>query len=385
MTSLNDQKKENIIDDEEYMAQEEAKEYIIEKEDTYMDEEYNEDDYLDEDIYMEEYEMNVKNKKIKKETKEENDNNKKEDNENKQLQQEEKEMKKEVQQVETETNKEMQQEDKEMNKKVRADLSARTGKKRYTYDEMMGMNNVDLSNIDLTLIGFFNSLPIYSITKEMRFHFPNRCNVHFNKRRVRPKAVISDDPVLVKKLRSCLSKISPQNMESMTKQINEILGSQNYDWKDVSEHVYTSAIDNIFLVDIFVKLMIELNKTRSQLIHHMHHLIKEEVYKPRVFENTLSEDGVGKNKRYQLSNSILITEIFMQGKYSEKYMLGLLDYWLSSINVDNLIPLEILIKILPKLTKLQISKELVEKLNSVSKDKAYPTRLRLLLNLPKKT
>lgn len=254
----------------------------------------------------------------------------------------------------------------------------------YPYNVLLAMNNMDLSNIDLTLIGFFNSLPTYQITKEMRFHFPNKNNIHFNKRRIRPKAVISDDPVLVKKLRSCLSKISPQNMTSMTKQINEILGAQNYDWKDVSEHFYVSAIDNIFLADIFVKLMIELDKTNSDLIHHMHHLIKDQVYKPRVFENTLSEDGVSKAKRYQISNSLLITDIFVQKKYSSKYILSLLDYWLSSITPDNLISLEILIKIMPKLVDLDMPTELIEKLKSVSQDKAYPTRLRLLLNLPKR-
>lgn len=254
----------------------------------------------------------------------------------------------------------------------------------YQHDIMIGINNADLNNIDTSLIEFFNNLPAYPITKEMRYHFPNKYNVHFNRRRTRPKMIISDDPILVKKLRSSLSKISNQNMVSMTKQINDILGTQNYDWKDVSEHFYVSAIDNIFLVDIFVKLMIELDKTRPGLIHHLHHLIRDEIYKPRVFDNTLSEEGISKGKRYQISNSLLTCEIFIQGKYSPKYMLELLDYWLTAVNPDNLIPLEILIKIVPKLGNLNMTTELIEKLKSVSQDKSYPTRLRLLLNLPKK-
>ena len=104
----------------------------------------------------------------------------------------------------------------------------------YPYDIMLSLNHPDLSNLDLTLLGFFNSLPTYAVTKDMRYHFPNKHNIHFNKKRVRPKNVISDDPEVLKRLRSCLSKITDQNFDRMTEQINEILTSKNYDWKDVS-------------------------------------------------------------------------------------------------------------------------------------------------------
>lgn len=252
----------------------------------------------------------------------------------------------------------------------------------YDYETLLRLNSPNLSNLDLTLIGFFNTLQSYQITKEMRFHFPNKHNIHFNRRRVRPKAVISNDPIVLKKLRSCLSKISPQNMDSITGQITEILSAQDYDWKDVSEHFYASAIDNIFLVDVFVQLMIQLNETNHQLIHHLHHLIQNQVYQPRSFTDTLSEEGEHKAKRWQISNGLLITEIYQQNRYSREYLIKILNHWMDSITKDKLIPLEILIKVVPKLSEADLPPEMSGKLKEIGQNKDFPMRLRLLLTLP---
>jgi len=253
----------------------------------------------------------------------------------------------------------------------------------YHYDMLLSMNDPNLSNIDLTLAGFFLNLPSYTITKEMRFHFPNKNNVHFNRKRTRPKTVISNDPEVLKNLRACLSKITEQNFDTMTEKINKIL-SADYDWKDVSSQMYLSVIDNIFLVPIFVKLMTKLESEYTTLIHHFHHLILDQLYHPREFSDSLSESGVNKTKRWQISNALLMTEIFTQKKYSPKFMIEVINYWLGIISLENLIPLEILIKVIPKCGDLTMPEELVTRLKEISNDKTYPNRLRLLLNLPRK-
>lgn len=254
----------------------------------------------------------------------------------------------------------------------------------FDYQQVLEYNNHDLSNLDLTMVGFFSQLPDYHITKEMRFHFPNKFNIHFNKRRVRPKTVISDDPEVLKRLRSCLSKISDQNFDTMAKQINDILSAANYDWKDVSAQVYFQVIENIFLVPVYVKLLKELEQEYSKLVHHFHQLILEQLKCPQQFKDSLSEAGRDKTKRWQISNGLLIIEIFNQGKYSQQFMQETLKFWLGEISLENLVPLEVLIKVLPKLKELEVPEDLKTKLKEISNDKSYPNRLRLLLNLPRR-
>jgi hypothetical protein len=255
---------------------------------------------------------------------------------------------------------------------------------KYKYDTLMSYNNADLSNLDLTLVGFFQSIAPYAITKEMRYHFPNKHNIHFNRKRARPKSIISDDAEVLKKLRACLSKITDSNFESMTEQVVKILSAKNYDWTDVSNHMYLSIIDNIFLAPIFVKLLCELETEYTKLIHCFHHIIISEIDTPKVFQDTITELGVDKSKRWQFSNSLLLVELYNQKRYSSEFMVKTINKWLESASVDNPIPLEILIKILPKCKSLELTPNVAKKLQEISQDKTYPTRLRLLLTLPQK-
>tara|TARA_R100001163_G_C5068366_1_gene208519 strand:+ start:10891 stop:11844 length:954 start_codon:yes stop_codon:yes gene_type:complete len=256
--------------------------------------------------------------------------------------------------------------------------------KIYPYDLILAINNPDLSNLDLTLCGFFSSLPLYNITKEMRFHFPNRNNIHFNKKRTRPKSVISEDPEVLKSLRSCLSKITEQNFDTMVSRITDILNGKDYDWNDVSRHVYLSVIDNIFLAPIFVNLLVKLEPKFPKLIHHLHRMIQKQIFEPEEFKDTISESGQNKTKRWQISNALLVSELYIQKCYSPNFIIKKIEYWLNKATIDNTIPLEILIKIIPKLKDLNIPSEVNSKLKEISEDKTYPTRLRLLLTLPKK-
>lgn len=253
----------------------------------------------------------------------------------------------------------------------------------YDYDTLIGLNHPDLSSLDLKLVTFFNSLPVYPITKEIRFYYPNKFNMHFNKNRIRPKSVISNDPMITKKIKSTLSKVSHQNIEKMTIQLEDLLSQQDdFDWTDIAELFYASIVDNILMVELFVKILKKLEEKYPKLVHHVHHLILKQLYHPRLFKDSLSESGASKAKRWQIANGVLIAQIYHQKSYSKAFLVRILNLWLSEASPDNLIPLEILVKVLPVLEGVRLDKSIRDKLLQLSKEKAYPSRLRLLLNLP---
>lgn len=253
----------------------------------------------------------------------------------------------------------------------------------YDYDTLMGLNHPDLSSLDLKLTTFFNQLSSYQITKEIRFYYPNKFNIHFNRNRVRPKTLISNDPEIKKKIRSTLSKVSNQNIEKMTNHIMDLLSQQDdYDWTDISELFYVCIIDNIFLVDLFIQILKRIEEKYPKLIHYVHHLINRQLYHPRQFENTLSESGQARSKRWQIANGLLIVHIYLNRNYSKPFLLRTLRLWLSEASPENLIPIEIMVKAMPKLKREAIDRDISEKLKIISQDKSYPTRLRLLINLP---
>lgn len=260
--------------------------------------------------------------------------------------------------------------------------------KVYDYDMLMGLNHPDLSALDVNLISFFNDLPSYQITKEIRYFYPNKFNIHFNRNRARPKTVVSNDPEITKKLRSNLSKVSDQNIDKMTDRIKELLTQQeDFDWKDISLLFYEIIIQNIFFVNLFVNILKILEPKHPKLIHHIHHLIINQVYHPRTFKDTLSEPGENKAKRWQVSNGLLIAQIYKARKYSQLFMEKILKMWLSRTSPESLVPLEILVKVIPELKKekgFKLEKSISEKLTAISQDKSYPGRLRLLLTLPSK-
>lgn len=255
----------------------------------------------------------------------------------------------------------------------------------YDYDTLIGLNHPDLSGLDLKLVSFFNSLPVYPITKEIRYYYPNKFNIHFNKNRIRPKAVVSNDPEIRKRIRSTLSKVSNQNIDKMTDHILELLAQQDdYDWKDISELFYAIILDNIFFVDLFVHILKKIEEKYPKLIHHIHHLIINQLYHPRQFNDNLSESGTDHSKRWEIANGLLIVDIYHKKNYSRQFLLRTINLWLSEASHEHLVPLEILVKALPKLEGVSLGKDISDKIRLISQDKVYPSRLRLLLNLPQK-
>lgn len=257
----------------------------------------------------------------------------------------------------------------------------------YDYETMMSLNHPDLSNIDMNLKTFFSSLPPYQITKEIRFHYPNKFNVYFNRRRSRPQTILSNDPLVLKSLRSSLSKISPQNFESITEQIIGILGDSEYNWEEVSELFYTNIIDGIFMVDVWVKLLGQLEKKYPSLVRYLHHQVIKQSIEPRNFQDHFTETAEDKYKRWQINNAFLIIQLYTAKKYSQNFLIAAIAHWIDLINPENLVPLEILVKILPKLKgkRIPYSEQSLKKLIDISQDKTYSSRLRLLLEIPTNT
>jgi len=63
----------------------------------------------------------------------------------------------------------------------------------------------------------------------------------------------------------------------------------------------------------------------------------------------------------------------------------MIQYWLSNVDYEHQLPLEILVKILPYLngTPLVFSEDIQKRVKEIVADKTYPARLRLTLVLPK--
>ena len=258
----------------------------------------------------------------------------------------------------------------------------------YDFETMMTFNHPDLSNIDLHMIDFFSKLPVYPITKEIRFHYPNKFNYHFNKRKVRPQTIISSDPEILKRLRSNLSKLSEQNIDTITENIKQLLGHGHHDWKQIADLFYVITIDNVnsketLLTSIYVKLLVKLEKYYHFLLHYLHQKIKNQVYHPHSFTDTFSESGKDKEKRWRISNCLLILEIFHQGKYKKEFLQEVLNHIASQISYENTLPLEVFVIVLRKMKPGEIPDEISKKLMETAEDKNYPARLRLLLDLPK--
>lgn len=256
----------------------------------------------------------------------------------------------------------------------------------YDLKTLLNMNNVDLTLDDTSLISFLTTINNFKITKEMRFHYPNKHNVHFNRLKARPKNIICQDPEIIKNIRSLLGKISVQNYDTIKDKIVDLCKNNSVCWDELSKYIHNIIIDNIFIIDAYINLLIDLEKNGfKKLIYNIHQLIVEQINNPKNFENdTLSETAIDKVKRWKISNSILLVNLFNRGKYSKEFLNKQLDHWVSEININNQQNLEILLKIVPLFAndKLPIMNDNVKtKLQNIIDNKAYPSRFRLMLQI----
>lgn len=259
-------------------------------------------------------------------------------------------------------------------------------KRHYDYKTIIDINSKNLCLDNSELVNFFDNLCSYKITKDMKQQYINKKNKYFNKEEKRPKSIICDDSEIIKNIRSLLGKISVQNYDTIRDKIVDICDGKNISWKELSEQFYTIIIDNIFIIDIYVKLLIDLeNKGYIKLIYNIHHLIIDQIKNPRNFTvDSLSETGVDKIKRWKISNAILLTTLFNNNKYSKDFINKQIDHWLSLININNCLELEILLKIVPLFDKNKypvMNDDIKGKMNEIKNNKSYPGRIRLMLEI----
>jgi hypothetical protein len=260
----------------------------------------------------------------------------------------------------------------------------------YTIDDLFNLNKPDLIQLTPKVIQFFKSLAEKSsqLKKDTKSHYPNRNNIFFHPRKMRITIIACQDPDIIKKIRSILGKITPHNYDSLKDQLVEFLHNckkEKVSLPQIALLLYGNIIDNIKLVDIYVKLLIELEPIFPNIIYHIHESIVKQINTPQNFDkDTFTETAVDKIKRWTISNSLLLTHIYLKGKYTSKFYNSILRNWLNTTTPDNLIGIEIIAKLIPFLNKKHFETDVLEKLITIFNDKSYPARLRFLIDLKDK-
>lgn len=253
----------------------------------------------------------------------------------------------------------------------------------YTYDEFMDFNNPDLSGWNYKITRTFFQISQCNgqnhISKEVKNNYPNKFNIYFNKKRWRKK-IQSSDPEILKRIRSILGKVSPSTIDTMQDQIIDLLETHPHNWESVSTLFFENILDNVFVVDIYARLLIKLEHKFPILLHHIHHLSRKQVKEPTKYDvDTFRESAEDRTKRCVVANALYIIEMFYRGKYSRKYLNQTFKSWLDQASPENTFYLEVIVKVLQKIKKTNLDQEVLEKLTQFSNDKSYPGRLRFLL------
>jgi len=243
-----------------------------------------------------------------------------------------------------------------------------------------------VDGLDDRIVAFFFQMTTFDATPEMRKHYPNKLNIYFNHRRKRRKPpIISNDPKIIQKIRGSLSKLGTVNVEHTYQYLQTIFRAVlvQEEWDEIAHLFYLNMLDNIFIIDAYLNLLIKLEDNFPDLIAKIHTIIYSEINHPTQYKDTILEEGAHKTKRYQIANGMLVAYIYNKGKYTKQFLFKCVEDWVTQINPTNLIGLEILVKMLPVL-KTNLKNNVSEILSNISQDKSYPARLRLLLTLPKK-
>ena len=260
---------------------------------------------------------------------------------------------------------------------------------KYTTNLLLEMNDPVLTDLDDKIIAFFFQIVNFDATPEMKKNYLNRNNLYFSHQRKRRKPpVVSNDPKIIQKIRGYLSKLSTSNVDKTYQYLQQILKTilVKEEWSEIAKLFYFNMVEIVAhfqIIDAYLNLLAKLEPNFPELVARLHFKISEEMKNPTKFQDSVLEEGNHKTRRYQINNGILIAHIFNKGKYSKEFISECLEKWVSKIGPDNLMGLEILVKILP-LLKIELNNELPKMLERISKDNSYPARLRLLLTIPKR-
>ncbi len=249
---------------------------------------------------------------------------------------------------------------------------------RYQYEDLLILNSKNLCSVNPQLVFFFQKI---SITKSNKIYYPNKFNIYFNKKRSRPKKVLCQDPEIIRKIRSVLSKITSQNYDKLYEQLTNHLDKYAFDDSEIGEHIYNCIIDNIFHIDTYINLLTCLELNHPKIIYYVHKLITDQAKNPKqCLKNTISESMQDKEKRWQISNAILLTKLYVKNKYSKEFLNECVSIWLLKTTLNHVMGLEIMIKITPLLDTKSLYQNNAKLLNDFAKNVDYPPRLRYLLH-----
>lgn len=207
----------------------------------------------------------------------------------------------------------------------------------------------------------------------------------------RRKLYVEDGDAFLANIRNCLARLSSENYSV----INSQLLSYEIDKQDTIEEVakllHEAAINGVFIVDYYVDIFLSLVKKFPKLIAPLNQRILKQISEPRDFaleEDTLTETRQQKLERYQIANIHIFAELYRRNVYKEDLFRKIIKLLLNKASIENPITLKVLIELMQKVIKSYDVKrrdkelnELVQKLEEIGRDKAYPGIIRFpLLN-----
>ncbi len=201
------------------------------------------------------------------------------------------------------------------------------------------------------------------------------------------------DDRLISDIRTVLGKLSSENSGTITSQLLKLKLDKEDCIPLVAEVLHESAINGIFIVDYFVGIFLNIGKAYPKVIPELNRRILRQISQPNMFEeseDTLTETCKQKSDRWQISNALLMAELYKRGVYSDDLLVKVCRLYIdriSSETPEKQFPLKIIVEFFPPILEkvvqrmtakdkpLQIQ-DVFAKLEAISQDKSYPGPVR---------
>jgi hypothetical protein len=221
------------------------------------------------------------------------------------------------------------------------------------------------------------------------------------RKRLYEKPEAFSDAGLLADIKTCLGKMSRDNIASITTQLLKYQLDKESCLDEIIRIIYESAIDSVYLVDLYVDIFLVIHKRFPKVIPGLNQRILREIREPCDFTNepeTLTETHKQKAERWQLSNILIFGELFLKGVYNIDLYKKFLAILISRATPADPFPLkvvaELLTKTMPKLHSLNTCGnpgnkacsdglcDVIRSLFEISNNKAYPGQIRFpLMNI----
>lgn len=258
---------------------------------------------------------------------------------------------------------------------------------RYTQDELRSLNRREILPVDPKLLEFFSKFPKTKYTNN-DYQNPYNLNFIFHRKKLFPTHEPFSDQKIIADFKSILLKLTRDNLDETSKHILNINFPQTIKPK-IATVLHKTIINCIFLVDVYAELILLISRQDNEITNYLNEIIIQQLYHPKKFsdenDEIACETAEQKEKKWRISNGLLIAELFLNNVYSPQFMVNdIIVPIVNHIKVEDTINIEVLKKIfpiiLPKLveSKTNIS-SIFYKLKKISENKEYPPRLRYLL------